>query len=107
MCYSDVVVDASQVFHFPGTVVVEQGVIDDEGVPPNLARQWCDSLLFDSRVQAQRELAPMDGAEIQETVDCVPLEWDGLRRILIQNGDIGDSLCYFYLRITAEDKSAG
>lgn len=35
MCYSDVVVDAGQMFYFPGTVVVEQGVIDDEGVPSN------------------------------------------------------------------------
>ena len=49
----------------------------------SLARQRCDSLLDDGRAQEQCELAPMDGAGIQEAVERIPLERDGLRRILL------------------------
>ena len=49
----------------------------------SLARQRRDSLLDDGRAQEQRELAPMDGAGIQETVERVLLERDGLWRILL------------------------
>lgn len=63
---ADMVVDAGQQLYFLGAISAEQRVVDDEDVPARLARQRCDSLLDDGRVQEQRELAPMDGAGIQE-----------------------------------------
>ena len=80
---ADMVVDAGQQLDFPGTVAAEQGVVDDEDVPACLARQRRDGLLDDGRTQEQRELAPMDGAGVQEAVERVPLERNGIRRILL------------------------
>ena len=80
---ADVVVDAGQQLHFLGAVAAEQRVVDDEDIPARPARQRRDSLLDDGCAQEQRELAPMDGAGIQEAVERVPLERDGLRRILL------------------------
>ena len=80
---ADVVVDAGQQLHFLRAVAAEQRVVDDEDVPARLARQRCDGLLDDGRAQEQRELAPMDGARVQEAVERVPLKRDGFRRILL------------------------
>lgn len=80
---ADVVVDAGPQLHFLGTVAAEQRVDDDEDVPARLARQRCDGLLDDGHAQEQRELAPMDGARVQEAVERIPLEWDGIRRVLL------------------------
>lgn len=77
------VVDAGQQLYFLGAVAAEQRVVDDEDVPACLARQRRDGLLDDGRTQEQRELAPMDGAGVQEAVERVPLERNGIRRILL------------------------
>lgn len=46
-------------------------------------KRWLDSLPDDGGAQKQRELASMDGTGIHEAVERVPLERDGLRRILL------------------------
>lgn len=80
---ADMVVDAGQQLYFLGAVAAEQRVVDDENIPARSARQRRDGLLDDGRAQEQRELAPMDGAGIQEAVERVSLKRDGLRRILL------------------------
>lgn len=80
---ADMVVDAGQQLHFLEAVAAEQRVVDDEDIPARLARQRRDSLLDDGRAQEQSELAPIDGAGVQETVERVPLKRNGLQRILL------------------------
>ncbi len=80
---ADMVVDAGQQLYFLGAVAAEQRVVDDEDIPARSARQRCDSLLDDGCAQEQRELAPMDGAGVQEAVERIPLKRDGLWRILL------------------------
>lgn len=78
-----VVVNAGQQLYLLGAAAAEQRVVDDENVPAFRACQRRDGLLDDGRAQKQRELAPMNGAGIQEAVKRVPLERDGLRCILL------------------------
>ena len=78
--------DVDQQLHFLGAVADEQRVVDDADVPARLARQRRDSLLDDDCAQEQRKLAPMDGAGVQEAVERVPLERDGLRSIPSSSG---------------------
>lgn len=80
---ADVVVNAGQQLYLLGTVAAEQRVVDDEDVPAFRACQRRYGLLDDGCAQKQRELAPMDGAGIQEAVERIPLKRDGLRRILL------------------------
>ena len=80
---ADMVVDAGQQLYFLGAVAAEQRVVDDEDIPARPARQRCDGLLNDGCAQEQRELAPMDGAGVQEAVERIPLKRDGLWRILL------------------------
>ena len=80
---ADMVVDAGQQLYFLGAVAAEQRVVDDEDIPARSARQRCDGLLNDGHAQEQRELAPMDGAGVQEAVERIPLKRDGLWRILL------------------------
>ena len=80
---TDMVVDACQQFHFLGAVAAEHRIVNDEDIPPRFARQRCNNLLDDGRAQEQRELAPMDGAGVQEAVERIPLKRDGLWRILL------------------------
>lgn len=77
------VVDAGQQLYFLGAVAAEQRVVDDEDIPARSARQRRDGLLNDGCAQEQRELAPMDGAGVQEAVERIPLKRDGLWRILL------------------------
>ena len=71
---ADMVVDAGQQLYFLGAVAAEQRVVDDEDIPARPARQRCDGLLNDGCAQEQRELAPMDGAGVQEAVERIPLK---------------------------------
>ena len=80
---ADMVVDAGQQLYFLGAVAAEQRVVDDEDIPARSARQRRDGLLNDGCAQEQRELAPMDGAGVQEAVERIPLKRDGLWRILL------------------------
>ena len=83
VCTTDMVVDARQQFHFLGAVAAEEGVVDDEDIPPGLACQWCNGLPDDGRAQEQRESAPMDGAGVQEAVKGILLKGNGFRSILL------------------------
>lgn len=80
---ADMVVDAGQQLYFLGAVAAEQRVVDDEDIPARPTRQRCDGFLDDGCAQEQRELAPMDGAGVQEAVERIPLKRDGLWRILL------------------------
>ncbi len=80
---ADMVVGAGQQLYFLGAVAAEQRVVDDEDIPARSARQRRDGLLNDGCAQEQRELAPMDGAGVQEAVERIPLKRDGLWRILL------------------------
>ena len=66
---ADMVVGAGQQLYFLGAVAAEQRVVDDEDIPARSARQRRDGLLNDGCAQEQRELAPMDGAGVQEKED--------------------------------------
>ena len=80
---ADMVVGAGQQLYFLGAVAAEQRVVDDEDIPARSARQRRDGLLDDGCAQEQRELAPMNGAGVQEAVERIPLKRDGLWRILL------------------------
>lgn len=79
----DVIVEASQPLHFLESAASEQRVVDDEVVPARFTRQRRDGFPDDGCAQEQRELAPMDGAGVQEAVERIPLKRDGLWRILL------------------------